>query len=90
MKKILFLFAMAISIIAFATQPEPPVYYTGNNEIAASTGVVTPDSVPLSKQSAVAVGSVGARHDLPRCPVYLTGNNEPAAFGLFIAESSEL
>ena len=87
MKKLSFFFAMAVSIIAFATQPEPPVYYTGNNELAASTGAVTPASVGArhdlpelqTATPASSVGSVGARHDLPEPSVYYTGNNEPAA-----------
>ena len=94
MKAIFFLLATIASIATMATQPEPPVYYTGNNERAASTGVVTPDSLQT------VTPAVGARHDLPAtgrvhtaadtvllkqagCKVYYTGNGEPAAFGLF-------
>ncbi|MDR0582689.1 MAG: hypothetical protein LBG31_06980 [Prevotellaceae bacterium] len=37
MKTIFFFFAMVASIATMATQPEPPVYYTGNDEPAASS-----------------------------------------------------
>jgi hypothetical protein len=92
MKTIFFFFALAASIAATATQPEPRVYYTGNDEPAA----YAVDNLQWT---------VGTRHDLPadslqsaaavpllseeaggRCPLYLTGNDEPAASGHFIAE----
>ncbi|MDR0581649.1 MAG: hypothetical protein LBG31_01675 [Prevotellaceae bacterium] len=74
MKTIFFFFAMVASIATMATQPEPPVYYTGNNELAASA-VYSPQS---------AVGSENAADTLrPVCPIYYTGNDEPAAFGNF-------
>ncbi|MDR3133056.1 MAG: hypothetical protein LBU42_03410 [Prevotellaceae bacterium] len=64
MKTIIFFFAMAVSIAMTATQPEPPVYYTGNNEPAASSV----DSLQLA-----------VSNKMPECPLYYTGNNEPAA-----------
>ncbi|MDR1405634.1 MAG: hypothetical protein LBI89_00330 [Prevotellaceae bacterium] len=47
--------------------PQPPVYYTGNNEPVRGAAV--------RGQSPAAAGNA----ELPACPAYLTGNNEPAA-----------
>ena len=81
MKTIFFFFAMAVSIAAIATQPEPPVYYTGNNEPAAKAVYRMPAAVDSSQ---LAAGSENAADTLrPACPIYYTGNNEPAAFGSF-------
>jgi hypothetical protein len=89
MKKIFFLFAMIAGIAtscATSTESskqsqsavEPPVYYTGNNEPAASSVGSSQAAVgSLQSQSAV---------EQPECPTYYTGNDEPAASGLFIAE----
>ncbi|MDR0581933.1 MAG: hypothetical protein LBG31_03100 [Prevotellaceae bacterium] len=84
MKTIFFFFAMAISIAAIATQPEPPVYYTGNDEPAAKAVYSWQSAVDSSQ---LAVGSENAADTLrPVCPTYFTGNNEPAASGLFQLE----
>jgi hypothetical protein len=68
------------------------VYYTGNNEPAASavymplaTGIANPaDSV----QSAAATPSSLDRggEGAPEYPLYFTGKDEPAAAGFFMAE----
>ena len=69
MKTIFFFFAMAVSIIAFATQPEPPVYYTGNNEIAASAVYSMQSAVDSTK---AAVGSRQSAVDSRQSAVYST------------------
>ena len=78
---------MAISIAAIATQPEPPVYYTGNNEPATkafysrppATGRVNAaDSLPPAVTTPLPPEEAGKK-----CPAYLTGQDEPAAFGNF-------
>jgi hypothetical protein len=72
---------MVASIATMATQPEPPVYYTGNDQPAAKAVYSTQSAVGSSQS---AVGSKNAADTLrPACPIYYTGNDEPAAFGSF-------
>ncbi|MDR0694831.1 MAG: hypothetical protein LBF81_06000 [Prevotellaceae bacterium] len=92
MKTIFFFFALASSVAAIATQPEPRVYYTGNNELATSSA----DSVQLATVAPAPLERAGgevleraaeaALEPAPECPAYLTGNDEPVPFGRFIAE----
>jgi hypothetical protein len=92
MKTIFFFFALAASIAATATQPELRVYYTGNDEPAASAvymplaaGVANPaDSVQSAAATPYPLDKTGKR-----CPLYLTGNDEPAASGFYIATDEE-
>ncbi|MDR0687193.1 MAG: hypothetical protein LBF55_00715 [Prevotellaceae bacterium] len=102
MKTIFFFFALAASVAAIATQPEPrlqpavgsrqwavepPVYYTGNNEPAASSvnnRQPSADSVQLATVAPYPLER--AEEVVPECPAYLTGNDEPVPFGRFIAE----
>jgi hypothetical protein len=87
MKTIFFFFAMAVCVAAIATQPEPPVYYTGNNEPAAS-GVYFITAADTLQPTLIAPDTKERAEgkDAPACPVYYTGNDEPAAFGLYIME----
>jgi hypothetical protein len=73
MKTIFFFFTLAASIAAIATQPEPRVYYTGNDELATSSA----DSVQLATIAPTPLERAGGA--APECPAYLTGQEEPAA-----------
>ncbi|MDR0694914.1 MAG: hypothetical protein LBF81_06415 [Prevotellaceae bacterium] len=73
MKRVIFFFfAMAVSVTSIATQPEPPVYNTGNDEIAVSSAD--------SRQPAV--DSLQSQPAL-KPPVYYNGNKEPAGIGVY-------
>jgi hypothetical protein len=89
MKTIFFFFALMAGIAAIATQPEPPVYYTGNNERAASAVYIplaaSSENPADSVQSAL-IASPPSEGAGDRCPLYFTGNDEPAASGFFIVE----
>jgi hypothetical protein len=74
MKTIFFFFAMAVTIITTATQPEPLVYYTGNDEPA--TNSVSRKNAADSLQLALTPPPVETGG---KCPLYLTGQNEPVA-----------
>ena len=67
---------MAISIAAIATQPEPPVYYTGNDQPAANS--VSGKNAADSLQPAVSVLPPPVEAE-GKCPLYLTGQDEPVA-----------
>jgi hypothetical protein len=90
MKTIFFFFAMAVSIAAIATQPEPPVYYTGNDEPAAKA-VYSTQSAVYSTQSATGnvqtAAADTARLKQAGCKVYFTGQDEPAASGVMEIEN---
>jgi hypothetical protein len=67
---------------------QPPVYYTGHDEPAASTAgdsLSTIDSLHTQAAVVPAAPAEQAANDITP-PVYFTGRDEPAASGLFIAE----
>jgi hypothetical protein len=76
MKTIFFFFAMAATIITTATQPEPLVYYTGNDQPAANSvsRKNAADSLQLALTPHTPLVEAGGE-----CPLYLTGQDEPVA-----------
>ncbi|MDR2359140.1 MAG: hypothetical protein LBD87_05000 [Prevotellaceae bacterium] len=92
MKTIFFFFAMAVSIAGIATQPEPPVYYTGNDDpiaiavydVLATMNGGQPAADTLQPATiAVPLPEQAGEADT-NCPPYRTGKNEPAGSGRFI------
>jgi hypothetical protein len=88
MKTVIFFFVMAASIAAIITQPEPRMYYTGNNELATSSmnsrqplaDSLKPVHIapsPLDSAGGEVLNRLGEA--APEYPVYLTGQEEPAA-----------
>ena len=67
---------MVASIATMATQPEPLVYYTGNDQPAANS--VSGKNAADSLQPAVTVPPPPVETG-GKCPLYLTGQDEPVA-----------
>jgi hypothetical protein len=67
---------------------QPPVYYTGNDEPAASMAGDSLAAVHSAQAPAAAAPAAPAEKAAQNVtpPVYFTGRDEPAASGLFIAE----